>query len=627
MKKPHTRRGSTRISLVVFGAISAVAAFNSCGKKSSSDSDSQTTTTTATPTDSPSPSVSSGTLALAIPAELSVVSPYSAETVATALAGAALADSYAQAGAINVGGTAMREDGDFNLEDTGTAPPSPPPPPPVGSVTDAQKSAILSGPPKGYAQARAQRQYMLRKVTAEDGGISACLYKDTAVGTVNSPPCYGPGLQFQNHPDASGPDSPTGNIGGGDLGIWEATMPGGESCIAAKMNGVISNVSGEVDDAIGLASMLVCISRLEGGSLPDAGETLDLMPAAVKAKAAASAMPFTFTQAKIVRAAADHNSHPVYTTELVYEVAPSQPPGPGGMPLNNPAPQTKIQTMKLKHSPMDDNNDTYLGKLTMITDIKGAEKVTNCDPNAGKVRTALTIRYNKPSAERIQYEMRRGNFMSGTSDAGLFDSHENARYPSTGPGSSDCNMGGEYANFDLNPKYGTGKVAYSWFAGSAGENGRSMVVNVGIDSNSEKTGCGYFGFGESFSTMASDIDALAEGSSTTKLLNQFICNWSGPGASARSTKTLTQRQCIKQDANGTYMPTSNNIAFSPQNSCQRDAGASTVFQVSKSSPAVWENTTTTMGLLPIVSSYGSGQSVTNAVLKGDIAPPPAFAGF
>jgi len=305
------------------------------------------------------------------------------------------------------------------------------------------------------------------------------------------------------------------------------------------------------------------------------------------------------------------------------------PPPPGqGAQLNNPPlsqGETKIQQLTLKHSPLDDENETYIGRLTMITGKKGATSTTNCGQAQGNgSKRALSIRYNKSSDERIQYEMRQGNFMTGIADADMFDSKNNARFPggagATGP---VCNLGGEYAIFDLNPKYGTGKVAYSWIAGQAGENGRSMIAEVGIDStSSKKVGCGYFGFGDRFEQLDTELATLQSGSSATKLLTQFICNWSGPGHSSRPTHLKVQRQCIEQSTSGKYVPTQSAIRFSPQNTCVR--ASNQTFELSSDNGSTYSTAAVTSELLPIVDSYGAGQSSTNAVLKADITPPPSF---
>ena len=615
-------------TLVALGLIGAFATLNSCGKKKSTSEEAKVSST-----NQPEPTLSvSGNLALAIPAELSVVSPYTAETVSAALKSASLADTYSAipAGSIVVS-TNLAEEG-YDLQNQQMLPPLPP----KENISDADRKAVLEGAPTGFSQARAQRHYVLRKVTKEEGGVAACLYKNSAVKSPAASDCYGPNLAYQNHPDSAG-GTANGILPRGDLGIWEANTTAGEACIANKMNDVISSVSGEVDDAIGIASMLACVARLDGSALPEVGKNLDLMPAATKAKQASAAMPFTFTSARMVREA-DHNGHPVYVTEMTYEVSP-----PVALPLTqatnqpqNNATPAKIQKVKVKHSPFDENNETYLGKLTMITDFKDVAKTSVCTSTgpdmATKVRRALTILYSKSSATRIQYEMRQGKFLSGKSDDYLFDANGNAKYPDFDNG--DCNLGAEYAIFDLNPKVGTGKVAYSWLAGQSGENGRSMVVNVGInDAGDSKKGCGYYGFGDKYKTMMTSIDGLAAGTSTDKLLDRFICNWAGPGNNKNGqTYTRVQRQCIKQDSAGKFVEestTSSKIKFSPQNSCVNNPA--TTFRVGKevqpASSQTYTAAATTTDLLPIRDTITSPETTDTAVLKSDIAPPPAFAGF
>jgi hypothetical protein len=109
---------------------------------------------------------------------------------------------------------------------------------------------------------------------------------------------------------------------------------------------------------------------------------------------------------------------------------------------------------------------------------------------------------------------------------------------------------------DVDRATGTGKGAYLWQAGP--NDGRTRVFNVftSASASGDLTGCGFFGFGQPFSSELPPVS-----------IENFICNWAGPGNQHSGVTAVAQKQCMATDNFGLWAPTESLIAYSPQNSC------------------------------------------------------------
>ena len=102
-------------------------------------------------------------------------------------------------------------------------------------------------------------------------------------------------------------------------------------------------------------------------------------------------------------------------------------------------------------------------------------------------------------------------------------------------------------------------------------------------------------------------------------IEEFFCNWSGPGHTNRPKHFLSQAKCMTQDSTGRYTPDRSHIAFSPQNDCQMAGGDDFILKANFTNDFV--SAVTEHELLPIVSSFGPGQSEQNAVLETTLLSP------
>jgi hypothetical protein len=574
------------LSLATVGGIAA-GVVPACGKSSSSNSattvsDPEPTpadnTNTATNTDNKT-AVAVGQLALSVPSDLVLDSPFNAETPAMALSAKTEAAAAVQAGQVAVSSTLKLDAGAC-----GKAP---------------------AGP--------AEKKLQTIKLTYAAKDIASCIYRPPQPPAPGDVPCYGPALSFVNNPDGFADGEVYGR---GDLGIVFPLTADGQACVAAKMNSEIDKVSFEVDQAIGTAGMLACIARVLGSGLPEKGATLDLAPAAKKAAEADPYAPVV-TNAKVERLD-DVDGHPVYLTQFTV--------GEGTQLCGEPDPNHVPRTRKIfvKHSPQDGTNTTYKGKLWIRSDVANVpdDLKSGCNRTTDKQTTALSIVYNKISDTSLRYEMRASRWMPYVTDDQIFDKHSYANPPAT------CDMGADYALFDLNPQDGTGKVAYSWIAGQAGENTRSFVSNVTNDGTT-KSGCGHYSFGKTLTELYAERAAKTSGDSLDGFIDRFICAWShNPGTIPPTYPMAVQRQCMTQDDAGRFTPTSTHIAFSPQVACQTNDPSSTytLTVIDPDGPGPQPGGQTihppaTHDLLPIVDAYGTGQDQTNAVLRSEVTSP------
>ncbi|MBI4212597.1 MAG: hypothetical protein HY540_08170 [Deltaproteobacteria bacterium] len=355
-----------------------------------------------------------------------------------------------------------------------------------------------------------------------------------------SPPyasCYGPSINYSNHPDASGGQSPSGQMPSGDLGIWTATeSTTGEACVAARLNYVVGQIMTNVNMATDMGAAILCGANVAGKSLPEKGVTEDLTTVSQDVMTT-NAIPMTVTSATLARDASDSSDGPVYTMSITGSVSFS-PPGQSA--------QNSNFTMTLKHIPKSTaDNSTYKGRLNM----KMAHDTTaanffglgNCGdvlsgPTTTDILDAFSIEYTKSSETSLTYVLKRAEFC-GADEPAPFDAQGNVDLTNKHDGTKKNGWAnnGNYQIASFNPQDGTGNYAFAWQAGSRGGNSRALDVTV---TNSGTEGCGYFGFGP-------DIAETSGVGGITKM----ICNWAGPGqgpAGGKAGVVKAQRECFKK---------------------------------------------------------------------------------
>lgn len=394
--------------------------------------------------------------------------------------------------------------------------------------------------------------------------VAECAFRFDLRPPRGAPACYGPQLDYSNHPGAMAPDSNTtdddanphgdmdgdGQLPGGDLGIWQPEDRNGEACAAATLSGKVSEVEALADNVIFTMASLFCLANVAGLELPEDG-TLDLSEV-VDAGFEDTRAGLTVTEASI---GYDGDS---YTTTLE---ATRQD-------RNNNA-----QTVQCRLRHRDAGNEVnYKGKLSCTIRHDHGERRHNCgqssDIPSGET-DALSVTYQKNSSSILTYEMRSANFCGATGVDPYVSSSDWTVDPSKKlntpmePGAD--NLTGwannfHWGRFQQNINTGAGQYQFAWQAGKM--DGHTRVFHVELEAEDQEgtqEGCAYFGFGPDVADE--DLGAI----------DGMICNWAGPGHQVpRSPFAGVQRQCMISDASsGLFLPdeTRQNITYAPTDSC------------------------------------------------------------
>ena len=382
--------------------------------------------------------------------------------------------------------------------------------------------------------------------------------------------CYGPELQYQDHPDA--PDTnDDGSLPTGDLGIWEETLDTGEACAAAQLNAQLEGVQNRTFmSMMGLASLIIAYES-DGHAWPDdvetSGSTGDLA-ATLNAEGIANV---NFVSAEIEYDSATEQYS--YSLELTY---------------------TRDSTdydiaVSLIYDEVDGDENTYESLLNLLVEdtfVNGGDRCVN--DNAVTRGTSLHFISNSATDIRLQareaawcehFDFDLASDANGlTQDiatAGL--STEITGYvlnPDTDPDNNNATLDGWENNFayftaDFNPDTLRGDYAYVWQAGPGDD--KSRVFNVGLEVSDGSSGEAYFGYGDHVETTG--FEHIVKG---------FICNWAGPG-NDHTLLAYAQRQHItRSDSSGLFEPSnsngsSSNITYAPTTSCTHAGGDSFLY--------------------------------------------------
>jgi hypothetical protein len=375
-------------------------------------------------------------------------------------------------------------------------------------------------PGKSFSEKQAELAALLSGTTAED----CALVLPHQMGGY-SPLCYGPSLDYEDHPDGTG----TGQLPSGDLGIWEATQGESEPCAAAKLSSLINNVGDKVDYGLYMAASMVCLMNVNGVAMPAEGASQDLT-ALVDGSVSANNPGFTVHEASVARLADDASGDAVYAYSVNIDV---------------------LETI----SPTDEYT------VTLDTVLEHVFDAASPGSYHGAMRGTIgAFGMRDPEAYSVAYE-RTGEYLryglllaSYPADAeGLFD--DAGKIDIAGDWTGNLNQG----VFDLDAETGTfGNVSFAWQAGRGDSHTR--VFNVFVEGGEASvSGCGFFGFGPRF-----DADT---GTASYNSISTFICNWAGPGNQHTGLVGSAQKQCFASEAGGPLAVTENHIAYAPVNDC------------------------------------------------------------
>lgn len=412
------------------------------------------------------------------------------------------------------------------------------------SLVKQINKTLLDNPGATYQEKKAAFSSII-EATSVDG----CAFNLNLNFSEDRAACYGPEIEYTNHPDTLFGQNGAGRLPHGDLGLWDELSDDGNACAASQMNALFSNVSGQVDSALGLFASTLCVASNNDIGLPDENTTTDLTTL-IKNTFSSLSIDLTIENASMTRNANNANGKAVYEMEIS-----------GKDTANNTV------SFSLQHIPLDDDNETYQGKLAFSIANSNPGFTINCGLTSGST-SAASILYEKTSATSLTYQLNRADFCGVNVDP--FDANNNID-PSD-KFDQATNSDGWANNYNraiinVNPDTGESTVSYAWQAGANDDNTRVFEASV-VSEDNLLSGCAYYGFGDD----VANTDNIS--------INGFICNWAGPGSEPFGEKTLlekAQRQCVTQNATGLFDSDSDtlNIAYAPTNSCDSVGGSFT----------------------------------------------------
>lgn len=455
----------------------------------------------------------------------------------------------------------------------------------VSSPT-AQKSAsvsmvseILPGDIQAYGDAtdtadkkKEALTTILDATSAEQCSVNINLYGS---GNAN---CYGPNLDYQNHPEGGGGN---GQLPGGDLGLWDASETSGEACAAAELNSRMKGIASQVDTAFFSVASMMCAAKNASLNAPEnAGESLDVT-SAIAGKVKINNQTATVSSATLAREA-DSNGKPVYVSTIVASFG------------------TKSVSIRLKHIPAGKLDEaTFNGKLSIkLSDsVRESGFDGNCSGSSSGQVDAVSIIYEKNASGNMKYALASANFCGSAADP--YKSATNYSVDLSKTYNSNNGGWGNNGNVflaDFNPNTGIGTYQYAWQAGRNDSNTRVMNMNISTTS----TAVAYFGFGPAI-TSASGVGTI----------DRMICNWAGPGSNHTGVSKV-QKQVMTRSST-MFTASSSAITYDPVTSCDSASGSFTFKKASDSTYTSASSTTANLVNLSEVST-----NITNVSAPSDV---------
>lgn len=350
---------------------------------------------------------------------------------------------------------------------------------------------------------------------------ASCITKLTVSDTDVAPSCFGPAIDYAGHPDGA-PES--GSYALASLPMWSPKLANKEACSANKVNYQTKKIALYANLGLDAIQMVYCLGNIAGLKLPATNEASVNLTSSVNALIGESDIGGEITSA-ISSRLDDTDGNTIYITELSVTRT-----------------DESILKSTLTHFIRKDDVTLYKGKMQTT--------ITPKESSTDKI-IAVSASYEKASDTLFKSEVRKTKFVNGTSSDAIFDINGYLEKPAD-------NSGYEWSIQNINPADGSGKYALSWLDGSSTNNIHSFVGSLAI-ADKAKTGCGYFGSGDT-------LDAVYADKTRASWLDRIICN-PGPNGSTAGQAYL-QKQCIGLSAiTGLYEVISSNINFIPRDSC------------------------------------------------------------
>lgn len=425
---------------------------------------------------------------------------------------------------------------------------------------------------------------------------SECAVVLPPLTTLNSPSCYGPAVNFANHPD--GECSPPSQnethckLPSGDLGIWhEVEGDTAEACTAAKFNADVNSVGLRVDAALVMAASAVCAWTRDGGTLPAAGESVDVA-AVLQAALSVHQQGIAVDSATITNVAAEGGAmaltytvsveHNGQTISYTLEHSPGESGYKGKLwgevsqPQDQPPPNPPLQALLaldggvssgFMDGGMPPPPDFFDGGMPPPPEFADGGmpppppcEGNNCPPppceggncpapSPGGDAEVFSVSYELTSDQRLRTRMLTKNGAVGGAEAFTAD----GQLAPSGAWSRSMSL----TVLDVDQVTGTGKGAYLWQAGPFDDRTRVFNVYTEPTDDGSKSGCGFFGYGSPFGETMPELG-----------IENFICNWAGPSNNHQGLSHFAQKQCMAPNSYGIWEPSVSYIAYAPSNTCE-----------------------------------------------------------
>lgn len=366
--------------------------------------------------------------------------------------------------------------------------------------------------------------------------VTSCSFDPALFLTLaNDAACYGPRLDYQAHPDASGTEPDSGELPPHDVGLWlEEEGTSGEACAAAQLNARMQASSDKSQGALEAVASLLCVANVNGYTKPT--NSTVTITTEMAAMASASGIPVSFTSATISHSDASGSDQITYAVDFTYT------PGASSYDVQ----------VDMVHQP-DAAGGEYVGRLSYQFNDSFADG--NCPTSA--VTQAGSLLYNRVDTD-LNIESRTavfcGHNATNAFDSGVVD--RTAQYDGSSGWTDNFDI--FTADFELDTL--AGDYTYAWQAGY--RDSHTRVFNLTLNTASE--GTAFFGYGEEIATTDGSISG-------------FICNWAGPG-STKLEHDKVQSQGISFDTTaGVYVADVSAITYAPTNSCDHDGSGTFLY--------------------------------------------------
>ena len=404
-------------------------------------------------------------------------------------------------------------------------------------VSRAIAPAATAEPPSSFEAATAQVSSLIsssaNSATVQQAAQQFMALLQGMIGNNGNAACFGPAMDYKNHPNATNSLTANGQLPSGDLGLWKDKDGNGVACAAAELDARLIGTAARANGALGAMAALLGTAYKKAGALPTAGTSVDVTSELNTLLSTNGITGATVNSAIIKRDSAGTTWE--YALDIGFSVTVS------GVPISLQLSSTLAHS--LGAAPAQGN-----GLLKYALKMPSA----SCLPSTSSTLIG-SVKYAQGGSAALQTNVREGEYCGSYT----LSSAPTTTWDSTGQASASGPWSNNFSRFagDFSPLTRGGNYLFAWQAGTNDLNARIFAMSV---DGSARTGDAWYGFGEAIQT-------------TTGNINGFLCNWAGPNASRSVLTKYAQRQKIAFNATSyKWEPSASQLRYAPVNTCQYD---------------------------------------------------------